>query len=224
MTNILGLAVGLLCVVGRDPSPKDFCRNMVLDLPLMVDVRAAHVLRLQQNQKLIPLGQWGSDFMGALDLSENQYIARSIRFRQPSWLHQGSAQAQLIIPAIVDSNCVGICILEIGESASSDDEEINLLEAGVEAFFAQLLRKEHKNNGDRSLQDPNIMWMLTERQRVILAALPSGQTNKEIASALHVSESLIKQELVRIYRIIGANTRLDAATFATAADLHNVAH
>lgn len=224
VSNILGLALALLAVLGSAPNPKDFCRNIVLDLPLIADVKAARVMRLHQNQNLVLLGQWGSDAVGIIDLSEHPTIAHSMRFRQPSWLHSDSAQSQLVIPAIVDANVVGVCILEIRDPRTGDDEELNLLEAGVEAFFTQLLRKEHKSNGDRLLQDPNVAWMLTERQRVILAALPSGETNREIASALHVSESLIKQELVRIYRIIGANSRLDAAAFASTARLHTEPH
>lgn len=55
---------------------------------------------------------------------------------------------------------------------------------------------------------------LTERELEIVRHLARGTTNKEIAWKLGFSESLIKQELVRIFDKLGAHDRAHAATLA----------
>lgn len=52
---------------------------------------------------------------------------------------------------------------------------------------------------------------LTERQIVILKLLSEGRTNLDIADALGYSESLIRQETIRIYAHLGCNGRHEAA-------------
>jgi DNA-binding NarL/FixJ family response regulator len=52
---------------------------------------------------------------------------------------------------------------------------------------------------------------LTERQIVILKLISEGRTNLDIADALGYSESLIRQETIRIYAHLGCNGRHEAA-------------
>jgi DNA-binding CsgD family transcriptional regulator len=52
---------------------------------------------------------------------------------------------------------------------------------------------------------------MTERQRVILQMIADGRTNADIADLLGYSESLIRQETIRIYAILGCSGRAEAA-------------
>ena len=52
---------------------------------------------------------------------------------------------------------------------------------------------------------------LTERQEVILRLIAEGRTNGDIAEVLGYSESLIRQETIRIYAFLGCNGRQEAA-------------
>lgn len=52
---------------------------------------------------------------------------------------------------------------------------------------------------------------LTEAQRRVIALMGMGFTNKEIAAKLGTSESNVKQRAVRAYRVIGVNSRTQAA-------------
>ena len=62
---------------------------------------------------------------------------------------------------------------------------------------------------------------LTERELGILNLLAQGNTNKLIAVALGFSESLIKQELVRIFDKLGAKDRAHAVMLAIERGLVN---
>jgi DNA-binding NarL/FixJ family response regulator len=63
---------------------------------------------------------------------------------------------------------------------------------------------------------------LTEREQEILNLLAHGNTNKLIAAELGYSESLIKQELVRIFDKLGAKDRAHAVMLAVERGLVNV--
>jgi DNA-binding CsgD family transcriptional regulator len=55
---------------------------------------------------------------------------------------------------------------------------------------------------------------LTNRQKVILEMLSKGATNPEIALEIGYSESLVRQETIEIYRILGVNGRKELITSA----------
>lgn len=65
----------------------------------------------------------------------------------------------------------------------------------------------------QSAQDTRDMT-LTPRETEVLAALCRGQTNKEIARALNLSEPTIKLHVKTLYRRLGATNRTQAAMIA----------
>lgn len=64
---------------------------------------------------------------------------------------------------------------------------------------------------ERQMKQPDI---LTKREKEILTQVVKGQTNKEIASALFISENTVKNHLRNIMEKLQMNNRVQAATFA----------
>jgi pimeloyl-ACP methyl ester carboxylesterase/DNA-binding CsgD family transcriptional regulator len=62
-------------------------------------------------------------------------------------------------------------------------------------------------------QDP-LLATLSVRERQILAAVVSGQSNSEIGAALFVSEKTVRNSLTRIFEKLGVRTRTQAAVLA----------
>src|SRR5215468_985219 len=62
-------------------------------------------------------------------------------------------------------------------------------------------------------QDP-LLATLSVRERQILAAVVSGQSNSEIGAALSVSEKTVRNSLTRIFEKLGVRTRTQAAVLA----------
>jgi DNA-binding NarL/FixJ family response regulator len=60
----------------------------------------------------------------------------------------------------------------------------------------------------------NIVAHLTLRELEVLAYLPSGKTNREIAEALFISESTVKAHLTSLYAKLGVSNRTKAALVA----------
>ncbi len=55
---------------------------------------------------------------------------------------------------------------------------------------------------------------LSNRQKVILEMLSKGATNSEIATEIGYSESLVRQETIEIYRILGVSGRKELISAA----------
>jgi DNA-binding NarL/FixJ family response regulator len=55
---------------------------------------------------------------------------------------------------------------------------------------------------------------LTQRESEVLRLLALGQTNKEIAQALHISYETIKEHVQHILRKLGVSDRTQAAVWA----------
>jgi DNA-binding CsgD family transcriptional regulator len=53
--------------------------------------------------------------------------------------------------------------------------------------------------------------VLTDRERETLAALATGATNGEIASALGIAEPTVKRHLANIYQKLGCTNRVQAS-------------
>jgi two-component system nitrate/nitrite response regulator NarL len=70
-----------------------------------------------------------------------------------------------------------------------------------------------KNNSRGKLQAEN-QYSLTQREFQIVQATSEGMTNKEIASALDISEFTVKHHLAKIFDKLGVYSRLELATFA----------
>jgi len=62
-------------------------------------------------------------------------------------------------------------------------------------------------------EDP-LLATLSERERQILAAVVSGQSNSQIGAALFVSEKTVRNSLTRIFGKLGVRTRTQAAVLA----------
>ena len=67
---------------------------------------------------------------------------------------------------------------------------------------------------------PSLPAGLTEREAEVLGLVASGRTNKEIASALHLSQRTVARHLSNIFTKVGVTSRTAAAAFAYEHDLN----
>jgi DNA-binding NarL/FixJ family response regulator len=68
-------------------------------------------------------------------------------------------------------------------------------------------------------KEPSAGSGLTLRESEIVSAIREGNSNKEIASKLSISEETVKRHLSNIYAKLGITSRLELATLATRRDL-----
>lgn len=77
-----------------------------------------------------------------------------------------------------------------------------------------LTQKARHGRLDEALQWPGREMGLTERESELLALLPTGMTNRQLAELLFVSENTIKTQLRGLYVKLGIGTRAQAASIA----------
>jgi two-component system, NarL family, response regulator LiaR len=121
----------------------------------------------------------------------------------------------------------------------SDDAAFagSFLRAGAQGFISKALPAEQIVNGIRAaargervmlvqasphatmsaeLQWPGRDARLTERESEVLALLPTGMTNRELAEHLHVSENTIKAHLSRLFSKLEVRNRAQAVALGRA--------
>jgi DNA-binding CsgD family transcriptional regulator len=110
---------------------------------------------------------------------------------------------------------VGFALLE--KIPSLDDEFENYLRLTGAVIALHLLRVKEGHQipeFQRSLEKKVAPTTMSNRQKVILEMLSKGATNSEIAREIGYSESLVRQETIEIYQILGVNGRKELITAA----------
>ncbi|HEX3333868.1 MAG TPA: response regulator transcription factor [Acidimicrobiales bacterium] len=108
------------------------------------------------------------------------------------------------------------------------------LRAGAQGFISKAVPREEIVDGIRSAAkgdrvvltrrsrqaiDDVLRWpgrdiFLTGRESELLSLLPTGMTNRELASTLYVSENTVKTQLRGLYLKLGVRNRAQAASLA----------
>ena len=121
-------------------------------------------------------------------------------------------------PVQNESRTIGSLITVTDKECDGSEESVECLESLALLLNNALIRRLEqpvpqistaKSNGTKSIS--TIPDQLTERQSVILRLISEGRTNGDIAEILGYSESLIRQETIRIYAFLGCNGRQEAA-------------
>jgi len=84
-----------------------------------------------------------------------------------------------------------------------------LIPPPVAAKIVEELRRDRAPGQPAALAEP-----LTHREEEVLRLLARGQSNKEIAEGLHLTEGTVKNYISRIYAKLGARDRTQAALWA----------
>ncbi|MCO5224483.1 MAG: response regulator transcription factor [Thermomicrobiales bacterium] len=136
---------------------------------------------------------------------------------------------ELITRLRSDGNQVGILVLT---TYDSDADILRAIEAGANGYLLKdtshddLIRAiEATSVGDswltpsvaaqlmRSVRQPE-GEQLSSRETDVLRLVAKGNSNKEIAAALHVSQATVKTHLIHIFRKLDVNDRTAAVTLA----------
>lgn len=123
------------------------------------------------------------------------------------------------IPILTHSRILGSILAFTTKPKVKNDQLLGLLSAIGWALGDRLAAASYPapSTADRAKFDWNFPVNgvapreLTERQNLILQMISEGRTNGDIADLLGYSESLIRQETIRIYAFLGCSGRAEAA-------------
>lgn len=237
-----------MAILATSESADDFCRGLVHSVLADVGAVAAFICRVEGDSTLFFFGRYGYDhpvFHGESPISiwEPRAVTNSIRENhvvevnsRDEYVLEYDPKNALDVPG---NGFVAIPLrrgerplggLGIAFQGRLEDIPVNAETWRVLQLAAEILasgfwanRTKPGNSlvptpltGERKLE---IHDQLTKRQLTILQMISDGLTNKQIASELRVSESTIKQEAVKIFKILQVATRGQARTVAKALNL-----
>ena len=73
----------------------------------------------------------------------------------------------------------------------------------------------------RSRSETNLLDDLTDRERQILERVAAGDSNKEIGTALHITEKTVKHHMTNILQKLQVRNRVEAAMLAQKRNLES---
>ena len=103
-------------------------------------------------------------------------------------------------------------------------ESISRGEAPLSGVIAAKILKEFSKSGSESPEAMDIVEDLAARETDILELVVEGMTNKEIASALNISENTVKIHLRNILDKLHLQNRIQAAVYAVRQGLVDETH
>jgi DNA-binding CsgD family transcriptional regulator len=221
-------ARALLLSFAISHNASDFCRFITVVALRDFGAVSAVMVRVELNSELRSVGQYGQprqDSGGALpNTRQTKAIKEAIALGERVSIEKlepkgDKAEGFLALPFSPTGDVPGALGLTFRRSLSSiqiPEAELELLQLLSELIAVNslpriratgLLSKLYFDIGD--LEE---ISAITPRQLRVLDEMAIGKTNGQIARSLNLSESTIKQESVRIFRILGVNTRQRAVS------------
>ena len=205
-----------------------FCLRKVADHKFL----AAFYLQVERDGRLHLISFYGAEPFdvgldrGPISIFENHPVAEAVRLGRISWsksqLAKNKAGSLVAWPVISEERILGVLLALYEVPFSENEHDLEYFEA-IAAIIGGAIVKclptsptnglsrrgvafpMRSTSNDLSEQD------LTERQELVLKLIAEGRTNGDIADILGYSESLIRQETIRIYAILGCSGRNEAA-------------
>lgn len=203
---LLGL---VLDVVLESASLDDVCRRAVLSPGSNNTFRGCHIHRLEQTGKLTPAGHFGAELpSNYLETAEAALYSRQLRFTAET-----ASTAPIIAIPLLSGNlptAVATLVLRPGASRQYFSDQIVPLISKLVGHQIELLTASGRAKGIQTFSGSSSVAEISTRQIKILEFMAEGLTNAEIARKLLLSESTVRQESVRIYRIFNTDNRQEA--------------
>ena len=226
LKHIAGLAS---FVAEGERTAEELAKFLVLRTFRELSPKAIYISELSSDGCLVPIASFGIDKLritqwGKFHLSFHLTITECARqgetiiIRSPDDLFTRYPLAKEIEDIHTDWKTsivfsilpLGVCLLMLDDQPSDSEDELLFLEAVGAILVLQLsripiyksLKVNSANNGAGTLHIE-----LTERQKVIHELMFKGFTNAQIAVEVGYSESLVRQETIHIFRVLGVSGR-----------------
>lgn len=203
---------------------KLFCLRKVADRKFL----AAFYLQIERDGRLYLRSYYGAmpQEVGlngdSLSIFERHPASEAVLGGKLAWSNgseSGTAVRTKVIPNLIawpvisNERILGVILALSDSPFKEDDHEIEYFEALAAIIGGAIIKKLPTatliTSKRKEVLEPNRM---SERQELILKLISEGRTNGDIADVLGYSESLIRQETIRIYALLGCSGRSEAAS------------
>lgn len=237
----MDVVLSMLRALAEAENADDFCRALALDVLVDYGVVATYVARLDSDGRISMIGSYGYSQQRVENtprpsIWENMSITETIRTgkvmvyetwdqyiaRYPDKGHLASpGQAFVCLPIRVKgvrSGGLGITFINPIDNAGINPKLWDVFAAAADVFltkgWAAELARRPVPSSDFGEDEKFAVKSLSERELDVLKAIAVGKTNASIAREFSYSESTIKQDTIKIFKVLGVKSRKDAVLAA----------
>jgi DNA-binding CsgD family transcriptional regulator len=213
-----------ISVLSQSSNAQDLCRRIAHAEFMDGFCHGVAVFLLDQRSVLVEVASYGrSHDFGDGDISawDESILARSIRSRKIIIEVQGDSTL-FALPIELSGMTTGAFLFTLSKDLPSPvfSKETTAMLSSLGGLFMDNKGLSLRNAapGATSSTEPDEVSVqeLTTRQVQILHFMADGLTNAEIAKRVLLSESTVRQETIRIFRILKCHTRSEAIVKARA--------
>ena len=214
-------------VLSQSSDAQDLCRRIAHAEFMDGFCHGVAIYLLDQRSVLIEVASYGRghDFgLGEITAWDENVMAKAVRSRKISI--ERTAQATLFaLPIELAGVITGAFIFNLSKQVPSPvfSNEVTSMLSSLGGLFMDNkglnLRKSAERLQDNDLANNSPEQELTTRQVKIIHLMADGLTNADIAKVVLLSESTVRQETIRIFRIFNCHSRTEAIVKARAAGI-----
>lgn len=214
-------SIGLL---SKSANAQDLCQRFAHSDFLGGNCQGATVFLLNQKSTLVEVASYGRGHSFAEDdltAWANTVLAQAIR--QKDLAVDETADAVLAALPIQHADLItGVFLFSLadGTTAPKFSSEVASMLSSLLGMFMEnkglSLRVPMNSTNQYSNDEPVSVQELTSRQVKIIKLIAEGMTNAEISKVVLLSESTVRQETIRIFRILKCHSRSEAIVKARA--------
>lgn len=204
-------------LVVSSQSIQDLCRRFVHEDFAQGMIQGSHIYSINTSLDIVLEIGYGKTTNRVRPIAsaweEDSPLARCVKSKALVFSQDGE-NSHLAIPLLRENIPIACLMLVLDSSCTSTPiSEVTFdVVSKIGAFFVET--KPTRDAQKAARKPENSVGALTQRQRRILQLASEGLTNAAIGKEVSLSESTVRQETIRIYRILDANGRLDAITKA----------
>lgn len=205
-------------VLSHSDNAQDLCRRIAHADFMDGFCHGVAVYLLDKRSVLIEVASYGRshDFgLGEISAWDDTVLSNAIRSRKITV--ETTADATLYaLPIQVSGVTTGVFIFNLSKEVPSPvfSKSVTSMLSSLGGLFMDnkglSLRSNTNSSGARKSSDADSVQELTTRQLRVLQLMADGLTNAEIAKVVLLSESTVRQETIRVFRILNCHTRAEA--------------
>ena len=207
----------LIDILGNSRSYQDICAHLVHDVGLERSILGAHLYRLNSRMELTLVSSYGcqtSQIVMSTILEEDSLASLGILRGKAIFvtLNSSDSNSYASVPLIKNMIPNGSIVLVSSKNSINKffvEEDFKLF-----SKVASILMDSLPIHNQRITAQPReSSGFLNDRQIEVLDFISQGLTNPQIARKLNLSESTIRHETMKIYKVLGVSNRAEALAF-----------
>lgn len=198
----------LLLCFAISQTASQFCQHLTVLALRSHEPTAAMLLRLEPDKSLRVLGRHGQSHSKTMNQPE-QVLRSAIEVSRVLKVDLPDDSMSFVAIPFAGLGALGLTFGRPLAQLELAEPEFEMLQLLSELIALNSLPRMRVNGLLPKVypEDAGVLWEFSPRQLRVLDEMAIGRTNAQIAKSLNVSESTVKQDSVKLFKILGVSSR-----------------